>query len=440
MTNFYLYPNSKKEIIDSNDEDIIVTSHEGIILKASKISGRHYGLGAGDLLGKCVYDLEKEGIFSPAITPLVLQQKKKVIVVQTTPTNQKVLITGMPFFDEIGKVQFVISYSYEVSELLVIQEYLKELENEMLLAKEELLLIRKEQLATDGLVIESRSTIRAYETAQKVAPLDVSVVLYGEHGTGKTTLAKVIHNHSSRKEEAFIEVNCETIPKALFEKELLGNEQKPGLLTVAHNGTLYLKNIDKLSIYLQTKLATILREMKYTPINTDETRELDVRLISSAEHTLASDLYYLLHIVPIHLQPLRERKEDVSALLSFHLMQFSKKYNMTKKLSDGVFNFLLTIGWEGNHFELIHLIERLFVQSSSTVISFDDLPVEYQIESDAGLSKIGLEGRTLPSILESVEKKVLKNAQERYRTTTEMARYLGISQPSVVRKLKKYTI
>lgn len=439
MTGFYLHPNTEKEVIDSYDEDIIVTNREGIIVKATQISGKHYGLRAEELLGKSVYDLEEQEIFSPAITPLVLQQKKKVVVVQTTPAGQKVLITGMPFFDEVGEVSFVISYSYEVSELLVIQQYLNELEHEMLLAKEELSLLRKQQLVTNGLITESRSTIRAYETAQKAAPLDVSVVLYGEHGTGKTTLAKVIHKNSSRKNAAFIEVDCETIPEAIFEQQLFGEEQKPGLLTLANGGTLYLKSIDKLSLYLQTKLATILREQTYTPIDSEQTQAFDVRIISSAEHTLTKDLYYLLHIIPIHLQPLRKRKEDLIALISLHMMQFSKKYVSPKKLSSDVFNYLLTINWEGNHYELMHVIERLFVQSNSQIISIDDLPVEYQIESDEGLAGIDLEGRTLPNILESVEMKVLKNAQERYRTTTEMAKFLGISQPSVVRKLKKYT-
>ncbi|MHA6259689.1 sigma 54-interacting transcriptional regulator [Sporosarcina sp. CAU 1771] len=439
MSSLYLHPNTEEEVIDTYEEDIIVTSRDGIILKATQISGQHYGLLAEDLLGKSVYDLEEQGIFSPAITPLVIKQKKKVVIVQTTPSGKKVLITGMPFFDEVGEVSFVISYSYEVSELLVIQEYLNELEQEMLLAKEELLFLRKEILLTGGLVIESRSTVRAYETAQTVAPLDVSVVLYGEHGTGRTTLAKTIHKNSSRKNHSFIEVDCEVIPEALFEEQLFGEVQKPGLLSLASEGTLYLKNIDKLSELQQSKLSTILREQRYTPIDSESTHSFDVRIISSSEHTLSRDLYYLLHIIPIQLEPFSKRKEDVIELISAHMNEFRKKYVSNKELSSELFNYLLGIDWKGNHFELKHVIERLYTQSSNTIVSIDDLPMEYRIESDDSLTRFGLEGRTLPNILESVERKVLMNAQERYRTTTEMAKHLGISQPSVVRKLKKYT-
>jgi len=169
-------------------------------------------------------------------------------------------------------------------------------------------------------------------------------------------------------------------------------------------------------------------------------------LISSTEKTLPEavsekafhqDLYYLLHIVPIHLKPLRDRKEDLSALISSYINQFSTKYNTVKKLADDVFIQLLHLDWLGNHGELLNVMERLVVQSSSTTITADDLPPEYRKEVGDDLSMFHLEGQSLPHILESVEMKVLRNAQIRYRTTTEIAKFLGISQPSVVRKLKK---
>ncbi len=451
MTGLFLHPNSKEEVIDSYEEDIILTNQAGMIVKASHISGRHYGIQAGELLGKSVYELEKMGIFSPAITPLVIQQKKKVVVIQTTTTGQKVLITGMPFFNEAGEVEYVLSYSYEVSELLVIQEYMKELEQEMLLAKDELSLLRKEKLTIDGLTMESRSTRVAYETARNAAPLDVSVILYGEQGTGKSTMAKVIHKESLRKEGPFIEIDLETLPEAMVERELFGGsfeQRETGLVTLAHGGTLYLKGIDKLPLHLQGRLTHVLKERKYTPSGADSALPLDVRLISSSETPLAEavtngtfhqDLYYLLHIVPIHLHPLRERKEDVRALISTYLEKFSAHYRTVKQLADDVYMHLLQMKWPGNHGELVHVMERLVVQSTSTIITIHDLPPEYRQDTEDDLSMFQLEGQSLPHILESVEMKVLRNAQQRYRTTTEIAKVLGISQPSVVRKLKKYS-
>jgi transcriptional regulator with PAS, ATPase and Fis domain len=445
MTGFYLHPDSEQEIIDTSEEDIIVTNHKGIIVKASKISGRHYGIDPIQLLGRSVYDLEKEGVFSPAITPLVLKKQKKVVLVQTTPDGQKVLITGIPFFNESNEIEYVISYSYAVSELLIIQDYLRELEHEMRIAKEELLFLRKKNLKIDGLVVENRSTRRAYESAGKAAPLDVSVVIYGEHGTGKTTLAKNIHNESARSDNSFIIVDCETIPEVLFEQKLLGvNNEKIGMLSLAHKGTLFLKGIDKLAPHLQSILARILQEKKYSSLYTTETRPLDVRVISSSEIQLneipsfQKDLYYMLHVVPIELKPLRERKQDLSRLIPIYLQQYSLKHKKECSLRDDVYNHLLDLYWLDNHHELMNVIERMVVQSTSAMITMEDLPMEYRLPMEQGRYNVELEGSTLPIILERVEKEVLFNAQERYRTTTEIAKYLGISQPTVVRKLQKY--
>lgn len=449
MTGFFLHPNSEEEIIDTYDEDIIVTNGDGIIIKASQISGRHYGLKAEELLGKSVYALEKEGIFTPAITPLVLRQKKKVVLVQKTPSGGKVLITGLPFFDELGKVKFIISYSYEVSELILMQDHLKELEREMLLAKEELSLLRKEKLGSDNLVIETRTTKQAFETANKAAPLDVPIMISGEYGTGKTMLAKVIHKNSTRESGPFIEIDCTTLPDALFEQELFGLDdgpsQKVGLLTLAQGGTLYLKGIDKLAAHLQAQLAKVFREQEYRPRLANKKLPFDARLISSTESdvsdngSLHKDLYYLLNVVPIQLFPLRERKEDLSALIVSHLKQFSEKHNVSRQLEDGVFGQLLRLEWPGNHYELLNVMERLVVQSESSTISANDLPPGYRAATDHDLYTVEFEGSTLPTILEKVEMKVLKKAQQRYRTTTEIAKSLGISQPTVVRKLQKYT-
>ena len=354
MTGFFLHPNSKEEIIDSYDEDIIVTNHAGIIVKASQISGRYYGIRAEELLGKSVYELEKGGIFSPAITPLVLLQKKKVVVIQATPSGRKALITGMPFFNESGEVEFVLSYSYEVAELLVIQEYMKELENEMSLAKEELSLLRKENLTIDGLTIENRTTRIAYETARmRQHSMFLSSFTGNKEPEKRQWQSSFITKASGTMDPSLKSTAKQCLKRCLNVNCSVETEQREtGLLTLANGGTLYLKGIDKLSVRLQGKVANVLKERKYTPINVATAFPLDVRLISSAENALTEavsdktfhqDLYYMLHIVPIHLKPLRDRKEDLSALISIYLSQFSITHTTTKKLSDDVFNQLLLL-------------------------------------------------------------------------------------------------
>lgn len=441
MQSLYLLPNAEEEIIDSYDEDIIVTNRDGKIIKVTQISGGNYDLPAKDLLGQSVYELETKGIFSPAITPLVLKQKKKVALVQTTSNGRKVLITAIPLFNELHEVEFVISYSYEVSELLDLQEYLKELEGEMSTVKGELALLREESLTVEGVISESKSMKQILKTVNKIAPLDVAVTIQGEGGVGKSTIAKLIHKQSMRQDGSFIEINCATIPEAIFERELFGGSEtgsfeKVGYLKMARAGTLYLQGVDELSLASQT---TLLKALQQTNSN--------FRIISSTEQHLEAlmankqfreDLFYFLHVVPIQIKPLRERLEDLSKVIQKYMQKYSTEYQVNAKLADSLFHKLLHMEWIGNHLEVKNLMERLIVQCESAIITRDDLPVEYR-GNDTSLDKLEIEGRTLPTILENVEQKVLLSAHKRYKTTTEMAKKLGISQPSVVRKLKKYS-
>lgn len=437
MTNLYLLPNAEEELIDSYDEDIIITNRDGRIIKATHISGQQYGLSATDLLGQSVYELEAKDIFSPAITPLVLKQKKKVVLVQTAYGGRKVLITGIPLFNENHEIEFVMSYSYEVSELLALQEYLNELEGETFRYKEELVTLREEHVTTDELITESKAMKQVLKTIYKAAPLKVPVLLQGENGVGKSTLAKWIHKQSNWRNGPFIEVDCATIPEAIFEYELIGSTkdqtfQKAGYLQLAQSGTLYLQGVDDLSLTSQTILVKAIRQTK-----------ADFRMISSTEENVEElvakrlfreDLFYLLHVVPISIKPLRERLKDLSVVMLRYVERFTSTYQLERTLSDDLFHALLE--WKGNHCEVKNLIERLITNSESTIMTKDDLPIIYRKDD----SELEMEGRSLPNILENVEEKVLLSAKKRCKTTTEMAEMLGISQPSVVRKLKKHTI
>lgn len=434
MNTLFLLPNTDEEIIDTYDEDIIVTTREGRIIKVSPRSGEQYGVTPEELLGKSVYDLEAAGIFSPAITPLVLKKKKKVVLRQNTPSGRKVLITGIPLFNDNGDVEFVVSYSYDMSQLMVMKEYLENLETEMSKVKGELAHLRNQQLHVEGCIMESPSSIRALQTAIKMAQLEVPVVIQGESGTGKTALAKLIHSRSSRSAEAFIEVHCSAIPESVFEISFTGLDNE-GYMSLAAGGTLVLNEVDQLSSASQAALFKILKQ--------SHTARVIAITHTSIEEAVTSghfreDLFYLVHLASIELKPLRERPDDLGQSISRFLEELNDNYHKQKTISDDLYFHLLQLPWKGNFRELRNVLERSFIESESPLITLDDLPITYQPDSDERIG-LELEGQTLPHILESVEKKVLLNAQKRYRTTTEMANVLGISQPSVVRKLKKYT-
>lgn len=437
MNSMLLLPNTDEEIIDTHDEDIIITTREGKIIKVTQISGEHYGVSPGELLGKSVYDLEAQGIFSPAITPEVVKKKKKVVTVQTTPSGRKVLITGIPLFNDQREVEFVISYSFELSELIVMKEYLQDLETEMSKVKEELAHLRDQHIQIAGSIMESQSSTRAIKTALKMARIDAPIVIQGESGVGKTSLAKFIHSQSNRSAGPFIEVNCGTIPETVFEIAFTSypDSKSQGYLTLADGGSLVLKEIDQLTLASQSILFNLLNKQSSFRIIAMSEFQLE-ELVKQGK--LREDLFYLLHIAPIHLKPLRERPEDLQIAISLYLNELNEQYKFEKKIADELFIHLLQLEWKGNFRELRNVFERLFIESESNIMTIEDLPLQYQPSEG---ERIGIEfnGQTLPHILEFVEKKVLLNTQKRYKTTTEMAHVLGISQPSVVRKLKKYS-
>lgn len=441
MNDIYLLKNANEEIIDTNEEDIIITNRQGKIIKVTNISGSHYGMTPSDLLGQSVYDLEEQGIFSPAITPLVLKKKKKVITVQTTPEGRKILITGIPLFNEHHDIEYVLSYSYEVSELVTLQDYLGELNEEMLKVKSELEYLREASLNVDGFIAESESMKDLLQKVKKVAPYDVTVVIQGEYGVGKSKLAKFIHKNSNRKDGSFIEVNCSSLPDAIFESELFGRSssgmsEKIGLLDMAKSGTLYLEGVNHLSLHAQHTLVKAIKQYSN-----------EFRVIASTEESLKKlmeekkfreDLYYELHVLPIYVLPLRERIEDLKYVIEQYRERFCDKYQLDKKFSRELYMALLDLEWTGNFFEIKNVIERIIVQSGSEILTLDDLPYEYR--NDIYVEDFKLNGEPLNVILENVEKKIILEVKKHSKTTTEMAEVLGISQPSVVRKLKKYSI
>ncbi|MEK4486643.1 sigma 54-interacting transcriptional regulator [Psychrobacillus sp. FSL H8-0484] len=437
MNSMHLLPNTDEEIMDTHDEDIIITTREGKIIKVTHISGEHYGMSPSELLGKSVLDLQAQGIFSPAITPEVVNKRKKIVTVQMTPSGRKVLITGIPLFNEKREVEFVISYSYELSELIVMKEYLQDLETEMSKVKEELAHLRDQHIQIDGSIMESQSSAYAIKTALKVARIDASVVIQGEHGVGKTSLAKFIHSQSRQREGAFIEVNCSTIPDAIIETAFTGrpDSNSQGYLSLASGGSLVLKEIDQLSLASQSILFHLLNNQTNTRIIAVSETPLD-EIVNQGK--FRKDLFYILHIASIYLKPLRERPEDLEKAISLYLQELNEKYQYKKKLADDVYIHLLQLEWKGNFRELKNVMERLVIGSETNIITLQDLPLQYQ-PSEGEQIGIELDGQTLPHILEFVEKKVMLNTQKRYKTTTEMAHALGISQPSVVRKLKKYS-
>lgn len=450
--------NESEAILHSLQDDILVTDIDGIILKVSEATEGIYNMKSNEMIGRSVYELEKEGVFTPILTPLVIKEKKKITLVQTTNTGDKLLVTGIPVFDANKTLVRIVSYSHDVTELLNMKKYLTDIEDEIERVKSELEFLRNLQFDTDGMIATSIEMKKVLQLALQVAEIDVNVLLLGETGVGKSHIAKFIHKKSSRKNGPFIEVNCGAIPEALFEAEFFGYESgaftganskgKVGLAELAEGGTLFLDEIGELSLADQVKILKFIEEKQFYRVGGTKLRTVDFRILAATnkdlekavdEKTFRHDLFFRLNVVPVTIPPLRKRSTDIIPLIDHFLALFSKKYNRERSLDEGVIHLLLTQEWRGNVRELVNLIERLVVTSPKQLIEIENLPNKFR-KPYTDVMSVDETNRSLNEILESVEKQVLIRARKQYKTTIGIAKALGISQPSVFRKLRKYRI
>jgi sigma-54 dependent transcriptional regulator, flagellar regulatory protein len=247
----------------------------------------------------------------------------------------------------------------------------------------------KPERKTDGLVHGATSPIVDIKrTCARIAPSDSTVLLTGETGTGKEVFARLVHAQSTRGARPFVPVNCGAIPEALLESELFGYvrgaftgavNNRRGRIALAEGGTLFLDEVGELPLSLQVKLLRLLQERTYEPVGSSESVQANFRLIAATNRNLEDevkagrfrrDLYYRLHVCPLHLPPLRERREDIAPL--FHY--FWRARGEQRVVAPDVIHHLETYSWPGNVRELENVVERLSVCSESPLIHAGDLP------------------------------------------------------------------
>jgi DNA-binding NtrC family response regulator len=240
---------------------------------------------------------------------------------------------------------------------------------------------------------KSRPMREVFEMIDKIAPAQSTVLITGDSGTGKELVARAIHERSGRKDRPFVAINCSAIPENLLESELFGHvkgsftgamSDKKGLFEEAQGGSLFLDEIGDLDLNLQAKLLRVLQEKAIKPVGANREKPVDVRVITATHKNLIrsieedlfrEDLYYRLSVLPIHLPPLRQRKEDIPLLANYFLEKYASMNNSkTKSFSGAALRQLMEHSWNGNVRELENVIERISVLSKSEVVDSIDLP------------------------------------------------------------------
>ncbi len=247
-----------------------------------------------------------------------------------------------------------------------------------------------------GLVGDSPEMQSIYEIIEKVADTPSTVLITGESGTGKELVAKALHENSSRRDEAFIKINCAAIPKNLMESELFGYEKgaftgatnaKPGRFELADRGTLFLDEIGEIPVEMQVKLLRAIQESEFERVGGIKTLKVNVRLVTATNRdleqeikngTFREDLYYRLNVVPLQLPPLRSRTSDVPPLVSHILGKFNERLKKNVKgVSQAAIDKLIAHSWPGNIRELENVLERTILFCSAELIDVADLPAEF---------------------------------------------------------------
>jgi len=289
-----------------------------------------------------------------------------------------------------------------------------------------------------------------------IAKTDSTVLITGESGTGKEMAARAIHNLSKRKDNKMICINLAAIPDGLQESELFGYEKgaftgavasKKGKFEMANNGTVFLDEIGNTNYRVQAKLLRILEERKIEPLGSNNSKEIDVRIISATNSDLKQevrkgifreDLYYRLNVINLHLPPLRERKADIPLLVNYFIKELSLKNDINeKKISDTAMEKLIEYNWPGNIRELRNVIEEALVVSNREVIEADNLNLFNDIKST---SLIGLNIPDEMSLYD-VEKQSIINALIKSNgNQTKAAKLLGVSRKVIMNKIKKYNL
>jgi DNA-binding NtrC family response regulator len=344
---------------------------------------------------------------------------------------------------------------FEIDELLVVVRRALDhhrLRNEYRYLRNE----RDEQFDHYGLIGRSRTMQEIIHRAERVAETKSTVLITGETGTGKELVARAIHNRSPQREMPLIKVNCAAIPEALLESELFGHVRgaftgasaaKKGKFALADGGTIFLDEIATMAPALQVKLLRVLQEREFEPLGSERTERVDLRVIAATNRDLRQmvadgkfqeDLFYRLNVIPIELPPLRERREDIPALVEHFVRKHAQRTGRRiERVDDDVAIGLQQYDWPGNIRELENTIERAVVLSNGPVITSRGISV---LGATAAPSS-GLPSLRLRSNIEWVEKETIRRALDNARgIKKDAAELMGISQRALSYYLGKYRI
>ncbi|SES92247.1 PAS domain S-box-containing protein [Salinibacillus kushneri] len=447
-------------ILESAYEGIAVVDNRGIIIAFNDAYCQFIGIDKKDAIGRNVEEvIDNTNLHNTIRTGM--PERGAIQHIQ----GQPMIVHRIPIWKEdrvVGAIGMIIFEG--ITELYKIYERLQKEASRN--KKEAQIPFRNDGenhiMTLDQIIGDSECTSKLKRMARKVAKTNVTVLITGESGTGKEMYAQGIHHLSPYAGGKFVSVNCGAIPEHLFETELFGYEEgaftgakkggKPGKFELAQNGTLFLDEIAEMPLPMQTKLLRILQEREFERVGGTKKYKLNTRIIAATNQNLKKmvdtgefreDLYYRINVIELPVLPLRERAEDIPALVSYYLNKTCSKYHIpTKTITSEAMAVFLHYGWQGNIRELVNVIEKLVVLVEGDTIKINHLP-KYMVDRKGHSSHLKSEK---PNVLDYIKESEKEKEKETILTVlnrnngnkSKTAKELGIHRTTLYQKLKKH--
>ena len=443
-----------KLIFDSIHNGVMVTDAEGYVTHFNKPYGQFLGLDPAAQIGKhCTEVIENTRMHIVAETgiPEINQShriKGQNMVVQRIPIwkNGKVIAV-------FGQVMFK-----DIKDVTKLANRLSLLESKVKLYEEELITLRSTRYTFDSIIGKTRAVTLLKKEALNAAANQFPVLITGDSGTGKELFAQAIHHASPRKLYPFVRINCSAIPKDLLESELFGYEKgaftgarsegKPGKFEIANQGTVFLDEIGDLPLTMQPKLLQVVEEKEFERVGGTRLIRSDFRVIAATNQNLEEmlsdgrfrkDLYYRLNVIPLHIPPLRERRDDIPPLVRHFLQQMAQEAAISAiEMGPEAEKALGRHDWPGNVRELQNVLERTLSSIEGDRIQLCDLPFYLQRAPRRSSEQ---DQTTIKEVHARTEKEIIIYAlKETGNNKARAAKMLGIHRTHLYKKMKKYNI
>lgn len=451
IRNVEVMPSEEREeqlraILNSISEGIIAINPEGRITAVNPASETIFHRPHGELMGRPIQSVL--GPHAPIISCIAdgTSYDNREIILDTPRGRSHYLTSGRAIRDDQGSVIGAVAVMKDIAQV-----------RQLIYT-----LTQPPMITFNDLIFQSKAMEQVVHLAKKTAVSNSTVLIRGESGTGKELFARAIHMASLRRDHPFVPINCGALPDSLLESELFGYEGgsftgalkggKQGLFELAQGGTVFLDEIGELPTHLQVKLLRVLQEGKVRRVGGSSEQQVDVRVIAATNKHLEQmiehkefreDLYYRLNVIPIHIPPLRQRREDVPVLINHFLQWFSTEVGRSELTIDPeAMRQLLLYDWPGNVRELRNVMERAVHLTGSDCIQWNDFfPAQLEVgENNAGVEVKVHQIIQLEEAVSIAERALLEKVVQACNSSRQMGEMLGVSHTTVLNKLKKHRL